>query len=289
MTEQSKWPYKFDRLTRYRFIEIIALWEGRLVSNHLQTAFGIQRNQASKLIKQYQDEVSSTNLTYDNHVKGYIPTAQFQPVLTQGDASEYLNLIRQNAELSLTFERLNIVVPNVECLTPPLRNIAPHMLQRLVKACRNQECIEVDYASLQSPENTDGRLICPHTLVFTGMRWHLRAWCEQSNRYSDFVLSRFRSVEDVEGKASHTIAGDDLWNETTQIVIIPDPKLTQPQQQIIAADYGMQDGQLIIPVRKALVNYALQLYRVDKENKDPLVQQIVVEESCRDVIKQWEW
>ncbi|MCE0555466.1 WYL domain-containing protein [Motilimonas sp. E26] len=285
----NDWPYKFDLLTRFRFIEIITLWEGRLITNHLQMAFGIGRQQASKIINTYIEQVSHSNLVYDANQKGYCPSNTFQPKLTQGTASEYLNLIRQNEELSVTFERLNIVVPNIECLAPPLRNIEPSMLQRLVKACRNQECIEVDYASLQQPENTDGRLICPHTLVFTGMRWHVRAWCEQSKRFSDFVLSRFRSVADVEGHASKTIESDSLWNESTQLVIIPDPRLTPEQQHIIATDYGMSQAKLIVPLRKALVNYALQLYRLNSIHQDPLVQQIVVEPACRQIIKQWEW
>ncbi|MCX9562645.1 WYL domain-containing protein, partial [Vibrio cholerae] len=31
----SAWPIRWDLLFRYRMIEIIALWEGRLTTNHL--------------------------------------------------------------------------------------------------------------------------------------------------------------------------------------------------------------------------------------------------------------
>ena len=44
----ADWPLRWDLLLRYRLIEVIALWEGRLTTNHLQRAFGIGRQQASK-------------------------------------------------------------------------------------------------------------------------------------------------------------------------------------------------------------------------------------------------
>lgn len=42
------WPLRWDLLTRYRLIEIVAQWEGRLTTNHLMNSFGIGRQQASK-------------------------------------------------------------------------------------------------------------------------------------------------------------------------------------------------------------------------------------------------
>ncbi|POC09693.1 WYL domain-containing protein, partial [Vibrio vulnificus] len=39
----SKWPIRWDLLFRYRMIEVIALWEGRLTTNHLIKSFGIGR------------------------------------------------------------------------------------------------------------------------------------------------------------------------------------------------------------------------------------------------------
>jgi hypothetical protein len=39
---------RWEQLLRYRFIEIIVLWEGRLTTRHLCEVFGIGRQQASK-------------------------------------------------------------------------------------------------------------------------------------------------------------------------------------------------------------------------------------------------
>ena len=46
-------------------------------------------NQASKDINNYLREVGIGNLEYDKYLKGYKPTGQFQPQVTQGLADEY--------------------------------------------------------------------------------------------------------------------------------------------------------------------------------------------------------
>ncbi|EIW90048.1 hypothetical protein AGRI_02640 [Alishewanella agri BL06] len=51
--DDSGWPLRWELLMRYRLIEIVALWEGRLTTNHLCNSFGIARQQASKDINAY--------------------------------------------------------------------------------------------------------------------------------------------------------------------------------------------------------------------------------------------
>ena len=73
------WPVRWDLLLRYRLIEVMALWEGRLTTNHLMRAFGIGRQQASKDINTYLADYGPDNLTYDRFLKGYRPTEAFKP------------------------------------------------------------------------------------------------------------------------------------------------------------------------------------------------------------------
>lgn len=63
-----------------------------------------------------------------------------------------------------------------------------------------------------------------------------------------------------------------------QVVIVPDSRLSSEQQEIIAIDYGMQDGRLVIESRGALVQYVLQRYQIDptKVHTKATAQQIVV-------------
>lgn len=51
--------------------------------------------------------------------------------------------------------------------------------------------LETEYVSFNTP-NVKLRLIAPHPLVYTGMRWRVRAYCEKNGQYRDFVLSRLR-------------------------------------------------------------------------------------------------
>ena len=75
---------RWEQLLRYRFIEIIALWEGRLTTKHLCEVFGIGRQQASKDINNYKRSIGPGNLEYDGTAKGYRPSATFTPSVTQG-------------------------------------------------------------------------------------------------------------------------------------------------------------------------------------------------------------
>ena len=50
--------------------------------------------------------------------------------------------------------------------------------------------------SFTTPD-AETRLIAPHTLIYTGMRWHVRAYCEKNRDYRDFVLSRFRDMPEL--------------------------------------------------------------------------------------------
>ena len=273
-----KWPIRWDLLLRYRFIETIALWEGRLTTRHLCDTFGIGRQQASKDINNYIREIGPGNLEYDNYLKGYKPTTAFTPQLTEGLADEYLHLMARNNELSNVFDSLSLNVANVEVLSVPVRDVKPEVLRPIMQAARQQKRLDVDYVSIGNP-NHEGRIIVPHTLVHTGLRWHVRAWCEKNGEYRDFVLSRFRDIPDIMDTSDHGVEGDDLWNTMVTIRIVPDPRLNADQQQVIERDYGMENGVLEITTRGKLVPYALkQLHIAPRELlNDPTAQQIIVE------------
>jgi predicted DNA-binding transcriptional regulator YafY len=274
----KKWPIRWDLLLRYRFIETIALWEGRLTTRHLCDTFGIGRQQASKDINNYNREIGPDNLEYDKYIKGYKPTESFRPKLTEGLADEYLHLMARNNELSNVFDSLPLSVANVEVLSVPVRDVRPDILRPIMQAARMQKRLEVDYVSIGNP-NHEGRIIVPHTLVHTGLRWHVRAWCEKNQDYRDFVLSRFRDVPDIMDDSEHGVEGDTQWNTQVSIRITPDPRLSPEQQGVIERDYGMEKGVLEITTRGKLVPYALKQLHIDPKEmlEDPTAQQIIVE------------
>lgn len=282
----TPWPHDWDLLARYRLIETVALWEGRLTTNHLCHAFGIGRQQASKHINTYIEHVGPGNLEYDTRQKGYRPTGDFRPQVTAGMADEYLHLLNRNRDLTLRFESLGLQSANTEVLTAPVRNLKPDILRPLLHAAREGQRVECEYVSLSNPE-PETRVIAPHTLVFTGIRWHMRAYCEKNRDYRDFVLSRFRGEADLLGESPNPASADTNWNTVVPLVIVPDTRLSPAQSAVVEQDYGMENGALRVETRGPLVQYLLQLLRIDTKILDgnPSAQQIVVQN--REEVRPW--
>ncbi|MDG1946133.1 MAG: WYL domain-containing protein [Halioglobus sp.] len=283
---EPKWPFRWDLLLRYRFIETLVLWEGRLTTRHLCDTFGIGRQQASKDINNYIREVGPGNLEYDKFLKGYKPTATFKPQVTEGLADEYLHLMARNNELMNVFESLSLNVANAEVLSVPVRDVKPEVLRPIMQAARQQKRLDVDYVSLNHPDR-EGRVIVPHTVVYTGLRWHVRAWCEKNGEYRDFVLSRFREIPDIMDDSEHGADGDKQWNTFVDLYIVPDFRLSKEQQEVVEADYGMNKGMLQVSTRARLVPYVLQLLHINPDElaDDPTAQQIILKN--RDELAPW--
>ncbi len=280
MTEvvKSQLPYSWEVLMRYRLIEIIALWEGRLTTNHLCNSFQIKRQQASKDINRYNNEIAPGNLVLDRKLKGFRPSDTFKPLFTKGIADEYLHAMASRREIAHTFSSLDLGFDQTEMLHPPVRHVNHDILRALVQAARNGQKIDMGYVSMTSPDE-ESRIITPHTLVFTPLRWHVRAYCEKNRDYRDFVLSRFRGINGVEGPSTNLKEQDTRWNQQVDIVLKPDPRLTDYQQKIVEHDYAMKDGKHVISTRSALIPYAVQLLNIDlgKLESKPEAQQIVID------------
>jgi len=283
---KNAWPMRWDQLLRYRLIEIISYWEGRLTSNHLINAFGIGRQQASKDINLYKENFPD-NLDYDLKLKGHIPKATFVPQYTQGSLDEYLHLLKTSKDLGQSYAGICLPQANTEIVMPPSRGVSPEVLRPVIQACRENRRLDIRYVSMSTPEQEDERLICPHTLVNSGFRWHVRAYCEQKQGYRDFVLSRIVGVPDLETAAKYSIEGDEAWNTMVELMIAPHSGLNKAQQKVIARDYGMENGTMIVKTRGALVEYMLQIMHIDKQtdNRPPLQQQVEIL-NFEDV-KQW--
>lgn len=275
--QQHGWPLRWELLMRYRLIEIVALWEGRLTTTHLINSFGIARQQASKDINSYLRDIAPDNLVYDAKLRGYKPSPDFKPKVTTGLSDEYLHALASSKDLAHTFQQLDLGFANTELLQPPLRQVDPALLRTLVQAAREGLKVDMGYVSLTSPDE-ESRIIAPHSLVCTPLRWHVRAYCEKNRDFRDFVLSRFRGVHSVEGKAEFKQDADERWNTIVPIKLIPDTRLTDYQKAIIETDYNMQQGKRIIQVRSALVPYAVQALNLDLTKIDarPEAQQIMV-------------
>ncbi|HDZ9226461.1 TPA: transcriptional regulator [Vibrio cholerae] len=273
----SAWPIRWDLLFRYRMIEIIALWEGRLTTNHLIQSFGIGRQQASKDINTYLAEIAPGNLVYDKYLKGYKPSDSFSPKLTSGHADEYLHILSRSEDMTVTFNELDMGFEHSTMVRPVTRNISPQVLRPLVQAIREKKRVDICYTSLKDGEQSE-RIISPHTLVCTPLRWHVRAYCEQAGGYRDFVLSRIQGIPDINNNAIHGKRDDVVWNTKVNVELIPDLRLNEKQRAVIEKDYAMCDGVLRIATNASLVRYVLDTYNIDihVQKSNPQGQQIVL-------------
>lgn len=270
----------WDRKNQFHLMEVVAQWEGRVTAEHLQRAFGIgSRTTSGGIFKEYGD-VAPGNLVYSTSVRGYVQSETFEPCFSQGNLDEYLSLMTRHATLNPSFAGLKDVPAPTESVSIPHRAVLPEVLRKVVQATQTRSRLEVVYRSLSSPQGED-RIIAPHTLVYSGQRWHVRAWCEKRRTFRDFVLTRMAPGAELLGDALEDAdpALDTNWQNQILVRLGPNPGLTIEQQRLVALDYGMDDDQeLKVPVRCALTHYLLQSLNVVLGNSQlsPIEQPLVV-------------
>ncbi len=269
---------------RFWLIELLAYWEGRVNTTSLIHHFGLSRQQSSADLNAYSAQ-APTNLCYDPSSKAYLPKTDFQRHFISDDVAEYLSWMQHPSAAPAPISAPSAKLSNLALRLPP-RKVAPELMRGLVAATRQRLRVEVDYVSLTNP-NHEGRIIAPHTFVNTGLRWHLRAWCEKSRGYRDFVLSRFRGVPALLDKTEHPIEHDTAWNTQITIILQPDPRLSPAQREVLENDYQMLGGKLHITTKACMVNYLLQEMRINTKMLDgtPEAQQLVL--VNREDIKPW--
>ncbi|MDB2667647.1 WYL domain-containing protein [Luminiphilus sp.] len=277
---------RWEQILRYRYIELITLWEGKLTTRQLCETFGIGRQQANKDLSSYRRALTQGDLIYDATAKHYLPSSNFKPILTQGLASEYLQLAAQQSDVQRILGHLPVAAAAVEVVSAPSRELPPSLLRPIIQAITDCRRIDVDYVSLNNPDR-EGRIVVPHTLVWTGYRWHVRAWCEKNQDFRDFVLSRFRGEADLMDSSERNASEDNDWQQRVTLQVEPDPRLRVDQREVIAHDYNMENGRLLLTTRAKLAPYLLQLLNVNTGPllDDPRAQQLVL--SNQESLQNW--
>jgi len=249
---------KPEILKRLSAIELVALWEGRLVTNRLSQWFGISRQQASSDIRHYLSDVNPGSLVHDPAEKGYVPTNTLHPVLTSGQISEYLELlITQNQHPCAQIIESDQGVCAVQL---PDRSIKPEIVRELVRATQTGSSLRIVYSSMNNPVPHE-RIISPHTLVYSGFRWHVRAFCHQRQAFRDFLVSRIDRPPLPADTPSQDPAADADWHKSVTLTLIPNQQLSPAQRALIERDYAMPEGRLQLSTRQALSLYVLQRYQ----------------------------
>lgn len=246
---------------RLEFIDSRLRWDTRINRKQLIDAFGISSQQASADLALYTSHAPG-NLVYDRNEKAYRASVQFVPIFDEVGADDVLAQLQGMGNgLASANGHLLGWQPPIAVVTFPQRRINDETLREVVSAIRLRRQLRVTYQSMRREEATQ-RWIAPHALGFDGTRWHARAWCFEWQAFRDFVLTRIFSIDDT--RPSDVSPDDDTrWNALTTVVLRPKQQLSASQRDAVAVEFGMEDGQLVVPMREAMVYYFVRQLRLD--------------------------
>jgi hypothetical protein len=282
-TKQLNWSAS----RRNEFIEFRVFWHGRINRADLMDTFGISLQQASLDLTRYAERWKR-NLVYDKSQRAYVRGKAFKPRFITPSAEDYLAHLRAVDQGLVSHDQSWIsVFPSYGATPTPARGVAPETLRDVLAAIHAPAALEITYQSMSRPEPS-ARWIEPHALAFDGFRWHARAFCQNDHVFKDFLLSRIVEIG-AQGPATADLHTDADWHNEAVLEIGPHPDLSPTQRRAIEMDYGMEEGKVQIPVRRALLFYALKRLGLDTDPaaRPPQDQQIVLtnRDSIRGVFK----
>lgn len=244
---------------RLAYIEFRVWFYGHVARKNVLERFEIATAAGTRDLALYRD-LASGNVCYERKVYRYIPS--FVP-LFRHDADRVLAMLTSGfgiGEPGTGYELIPHVIPG-RLNQPQLATLAT-----ITRAIRGGYALKLTYHSI-----TDGperREIVPHSLVDSGIRWHVRAYDRTKARFWDLVLTRMERIVPVSdaakgaGPTQEEKAEADLqWNRMVTLNFVPHP--AQPHPKSIERDLGMRRGRLTVTLRAAVAGYMLRQWLVD--------------------------
>lgn len=262
-THKTLEAIKWNTRQRLQYIEFMAFYTGVITRSDIASTFGISDAAATKDLKLY-GQLAPDNLVYKHNVFGFVPNNSFREILTNLSPEAALPVIAGNLSNIGNPDGSKLVygIPT-ESLPLPTRLPDKNILAQILRATRHHKKLQVVYHSLTNRESDNHRIIEPHSLINTGLRWHIRAYSEASFDFRDFVLSRITRASLLEEGAESSIQYDDDWVETISLELSPHPGLSEAKREILMLDYQTSEGVIQLEVKRALIAYVLQRLAVD--------------------------
>lgn len=254
---------KWATRQRLQYIEIMAWYTGVVTRSDVARAFGQSDPAATKDLKLYGD-LAPGNLVYNHSVFGFVPGEGFSPVFADLAPVVVLPIIAANLAVANGPYGNELVygLPTA-ALSLPARLPGWRMLAQITRAIHARRKLRVSYRSLSDRDSQSMRILEPHTLVDTGLRWHVRAYSEDTCDFRDFVLSRITQAECLDVPAESGEPYDDDWVEWVSLKLAPHGGLDAPKRESLLLDYGASGDVIEVNVRRALLGYVLQRLSVD--------------------------
>ena len=254
---------KWSTRQRLRFIEVMAYYAGVVTRSDVARAFGLSDPAATKDLKLY-GQLAPGNLIYTQALFGFVPAPTFRPVFADLSPAAVLPLLAANlAVAGGPYGDTPLYGLPTERLPLPVRLPPAEILAQITRAIRGRQRLAARYHSLSGEESAPLRILEPHALVDTGLRWHVRAYATDRYEFRDFVLSRFSAAECLAEAAESDPEHDEDWVEHLTLRLAPHIGLDAVRRQALALDYGAREGVIELTVRRSLVGYVLQRLMVD--------------------------
>ena len=241
---------------RLAFIEFRVWFYGEVARKHVLERFEIATAAGTRDLMLYK-QLAPNNVSYDQKHYRYLPT--FSP-LFQHDADKVLAALTAGvsaADTGRSSETISHAAPK-RLNQPTLDTLAT-----VTRAIHAGQVLSLTFLSMK--KGPGKRIIVPHSLVDSGLRWHVRAFDRTKGHFRDLVLTRMENVHaltDCSPPAlQELIAADTQWNRMFTLTLIPHP--SRPHPEVIAKDFGMQQGQLKVSVRGAVAGYVMRQWQVD--------------------------
>lgn len=245
---------------RLAYIEYRVWFFGGATRMDVLERFGVATAAGTRDMVLYRD-LAPQNVTYEGKAYRYTPT--FCP-LFQHSVERVLVGLTSGFGVGEPFgagELLPHAIPS-RLNQPDLATLAT-----VTRAIHNKHALELTYHSMKT--GAVRREIVPHSLVDSGVRWHVRAYDRTKVEFRDLVLTRMEAVQQAEGadlpksgiSANERVEADDQWNKWVSLNLLPHP--AHPHPLSISRDFGMQDGRLTVTLRAAMAGYVLRQWQVD--------------------------
>ncbi|WKD24205.1 WYL domain-containing protein [Pseudoalteromonas sp. KG3] len=209
-------------------------------------------------------ELAPQNLVLSHTTKTYHRLESYKP-LFKHDAESILSALCRGFGDGLS----SGIQPSSYC-QDATRLIHPNseVIATLMRAITSKLAIECQYTSLTT--GTTLKALVPHSIVNNGKRWHVRAFDRSNQEFRDFVATRIECPKILQSliKPEEYADKDTQWHTIYDIILAPHPQLKYPKA--IELDYEMDNGQLKLEIRAALLGYLLRQWNVDCTEKGTL-------------------
>ncbi|MBI5938215.1 MAG: WYL domain-containing protein [Betaproteobacteria bacterium] len=261
--EKMRLDVKWATQQRLQYIEVMAFYTGAVSRSDVTRAFGISDPAATKDLKLYSD-LAPGNLTYNHNVFGFVPSEGFSAAFADLSPAAVLPVIAANlAVAGGPYGTEPIYGLATASLPLPARLPSQQVLAQITRAIHGRRKLRVGYRSLSDRDSQAQRILEPHSLVDTGLRWHVRAYSEETCDFRDFVLSRITEARYLDEPAESSVEYDEDWVEMVTLKLGPHAGLDSQKRESLLLDYGADSEVVEIEVRRALIGYVLQRLGVD--------------------------